>query len=395
MYRMDFRQTKKRVMLVTHTPPPILAGTGVILRRLFRHFPKDSYVVLCSSYDDINWPLGEKLPCAYYTARVPSSLGAYSRSVAIREWMGVLPAVWKAWRVVRRERITSILSVPSAGTLLLVSCILSIAAGVELSVYFLDLYACNKHFKLRRWLSGPIERLAIRTAKNVFVMSEALKQHYTAKYCVETIVLPHPIELKDKVLNPSRPSAGTKDGRPAVIVFTGYIYEYQIDPLQNLAMAISGMDSVELHIYTSRSNDYLIKMGVYGKNIHYKGFVDTERIRLIQEQASILFLPMAFRPPEPAITRTASPGKLPEYLISGRPVLVHAPEYAYISWYARKYGWGLVVDQPDPELLKKGIRTLLDDSVLSGRLVGNAFKTARMHEESKVSNDLQKRMGLI
>ncbi|MFC1678614.1 glycosyltransferase [Elusimicrobiota bacterium] len=386
---------KRRVLLVTHTPPPIVAGNGIILERLFRLFPSDSYVVLSSSHEYVDWPKDKALPCSYYTTSVPSFLGGYDWFTAIGEWISILPSLWSAWKITRREKITSILVVPSSGTLLLLSCLLSLLARVNLSVYFLDLFSCNNHFRLRRWLSGPIERLAVARATAVFVMSEALKTHYVRRYSIDAIVLPHPIELADHGIAVRTAPSDKAGGAADVIVFTGFIYEYQLDPLQNLSAAVNKMDSVELHIYTSRSNAYLARMGVTGKNVRYRGFIEPERISRVQQEADILFLPMSFRPPEPRITETASPGKLPEYLVSGTPILVHAPAYAYISWYARKHGWGVVVEQADPEALVMGIRAILDDDGLSRRLVEKAYQTAHLHEGRMVSGVLQRAIGLV
>lgn len=110
------------------------------------------------------------------------------------------------------------------------------------------------------------------------------------------------------------------------------------------------------------------------------------------EDVYILFLPMAFNSPD--IIKTASPVKLPEYLASGPPILVHAPEYAYITWYAKKYGWGFVVDKPDLELLKEAVQVLLRDDFLKENLVQNTFNTVQMHDEVIVSNTLQKCLGI-
>ena len=74
--------------------------------------------------------------------------------------------------------------------------------------------------------------------------------------------------------------------------------------------------------------------------------------------------------------RTALPGKTAEYMVSGTPILVHAPPYAYISRYAREAGWGYVVDSPDPDRLAEAIRRLLSDFSLRTRLTEAAYREA-------------------
>lgn len=219
------------------------------------------------------------------------------------------------------------------------------------------------------------------------------------KYNIKTILLPHPINLSNNIKQ-TKDENLTKRGKydgSANIVFTGHIYDCQIDCLQNLAKAINHMNGVQLHIYTPRPKTHLDKVGVTGGNVIYYGFAEQTRIYDIQRNADILFLPHTFslNPILKNVTKTASPAKLPEYLNSGTPILVHAPEYAYISWYARKYGWGVVVDKPVPKLLKEVILKLLCNKTLKESLVENALNTVQMHEVSKVANILKKGLGLI
>ena len=82
----------------------------------------------------------------------------------------------------------------------------------------------------------------------------------------------------------------------------------------------------------------------------------------------MLFLPLAFNSPYPQILRTAAPGKMGEYLASGRPILVHAPSDSFVAWYFREHQCGLVVDENDPAQLLMGIRRILTDSELGTAL---------------------------
>ena len=119
-----------------------------------------------------------------------------------------------------------------------------------------------------------------------------------------------------------------------------------------------------------------------------------EEIPALQQSADILFLPFSF----PihgynhlSILRTASPSKLPEYLAAGRPILVYAPAYTYYSRYARQEGFGLVVDQPDLDLLREALIKLKNDQSLCVELTENARRVAeKYHDSAKVSDTLQK-----
>ena len=129
-------------------------------------------------------------------------------------------------------------------------------------------------------------------------------------------------------------------------------------------------------------------MGIAGERVTCR-FAHKSEIPSIQRDADILFLPLAFDSPYPDLIKTASPSKMPEYLAAGRPILIHAPEYSYIAHYARERGFGMVVDRPDPEELKRALLLLLEDESLRKRVVLNALKTVQNHDARKVSGRLQ------
>ena len=90
------------------------------------------------------------------------------------------------------------------------------------------------------------------------------------------------------------------------------------------------------------------------------------------------------------LTHKASPSKLPEYLAAGRPVLVYAPPDSYYARYARREGFGLVVDKPDRDLFRKPIFDLKHDAALSRHLVENARRIAvQNHDAVRLSARLQ------
>jgi glycosyltransferase involved in cell wall biosynthesis len=77
------------------------------------------------------------------------------------------------------------------------------------------------------------------------------------------------------------------------------------------------------------------------------------------------------------VVRTALPAKTAEYMVSGTPILVHAPPDAYISKYARDLRWGHVVASLSSAALTAAIRQLLWDAALRESLVEGAYEEAR------------------
>ena len=111
---------------------------------------------------------------------------------------------------------------------------------------------------------------------------------------------------------------------------------------------------------------------------------------MIQKSADILFVGLSFDASYPLLINTSSPGKLAEFLVSGRPIIIHAPRQSYISWYARTRNFAYVVDKDDVEFLEQGLQTLLSSSSLCRTFTQNAWKTAlENHNAQKNAAEFQ------
>jgi glycosyltransferase involved in cell wall biosynthesis len=113
--------------------------------------------------------------------------------------------------------------------------------------------------------------------------------------------------------------------------------------------------------------------------------VTPERFRQRLEQSDLLFLGLSFNTAYPDVIRTASPAKLPEYMASGRPILIHAPEGSHVARYGREGGFCEVVDVADDDELQAGIVRVLSDPQLAEERAVRAQELARqVHEVSRV-----------
>lgn len=378
--------TREKILLISHYVPPILTGGPIVLYRLFKTLPADSYVIFTSRADRKNAPIDEKLvlPCKYYYCSGISPTVRQTKWKRVLEWLLVPIMIWQCVNVIRKEKVTRIVVCPSVGTCLLTACVAHKLTGIPLYLYMLDLFEENKHHGLRGIMAGIIEPYSMRTASNIFVISEAMRDHYYSKYRIRAILLPHPIDLDSAKPSHDRNPRSIMGYNKHKIVFTGRIYEAHLDAVRNLTRAVAGLHNVEFHIYTSMSKLFLKRHEIIGENIYYHKFTPLQDVIGVQQDADYLFLPMAFDSPYQHIIKTASPAKLPEYLLSGRPIIVHAPPSSYVSWYAKNFGWGLVVDKSEPILLKEAVLNLINNEQLQVQLVKNARRTASLHGIERV-----------
>jgi glycosyltransferase involved in cell wall biosynthesis len=170
------------------------------------------------------------------------------------------------------------------------------------------------------------------------------------------------------------------------IIYTGAIYHAHYDAFRNLTAAIQqlGRQDVRLHLYTAQQPADLERQNISGFVVYHPHLSSTQ-IMEVQQEADILFLPLAFDSPIPEVIKTSAPGKMSEYLSSGRPILVHAPPDTYLSWYFKQYECGLVVDRDDPVTLGSAIQQIIDDRALRERLCKNALLRAKTDFDIEVA----------
>jgi glycosyltransferase involved in cell wall biosynthesis len=205
--------------------------------------------------------------------------------------------------------------------------------------------------------------------------TDTLADALADRYGIAPAVIHHPADLALYALDdgPRRvPSPQTR------IVYTGTIYEAQLDAVQNLLAALGQLtdQSGALHVYSGQSEDELRTRGLEGQLVVHP-HACAQQIAAVQESADILFLPLAFRSQYPEVIRTSAPMKFGEYLAAGGPIIVHAPPDAFVSEYCRRHDCAVVVDDPDPRSLVRAIGALSDDAALRARLIHNAHERAR------------------
>jgi glycosyltransferase involved in cell wall biosynthesis len=230
-----------------------------------------------------------------------------------------------------------------------------------------------------RPMAPILDRLVMRGADRMTVPNAGSSDAITARHGERhrPLVMPNPLPPDALTVEPpdvpwpARPDALS-------IVFTGQLYEAQADAVDRVLRAIEAPDlaQVTLHLHTAATTHQLERLGLHGR-LRLVEAVPPEEIRAIQAAADILLLPLAFHTPYPGIIRTATPAKLSEYLISGRPILVHAPPDSHLVQLARADGFAEVVDTESPDDVAAAIRRLAAEPERRERLVRAARETAR------------------
>lgn len=420
----------RKLLIIASWAPPMVGGPQNVYN-LFSQFPKDSYTIITSKAAidaaQSSGVSGNWLPCHYHyfdapetTARAEQLGGAAATAQQPRGVRSIIIAILRRIPlfgrvvlgtanvfstirqmtamiegVVREEKPSLLLGISDTGPSMIATALASRRTAVPYTYYLFDLYRGNLLPQPYRLTANLIEGRLLRNAAVVIVTNEATERYLQQRYGehIRTAVV-HNSAFAD-----TYPQWRTSyhPNPPYEIVFTGNIYWAQEQAVLSLIAAMRLLHDlpVRLTLYCPKPTER-VRAAIDGTpNITLTAAAQSE-MPTIQSAATLLFLPLAWNTQAPDIIATATPGKFTDYLAAGRPMLVHAPDYAYVSQYTKQHDLGLVVDRNDVDLLARTIREFLAHPQERGqRYVQNALTVFhRNHDAVKNAAKLRGLLGI-
>jgi len=355
-----------------------------MLYRILSGFDPDEYCLIsCGAYNRERTAASahEYLPAPYFDlplARRPLRVN-WLRPWQVREVVFLIDAVFNRARdIIRilRKRPSKALIACSGDPLdIPAGSFAALFLGIPFFAYIFDDYVYQWQGLTRRF-TQILAPFIFRQACGVIAPNEFVCEEYRRRYRSNCVIVRNPCD-KAELDRASYPRWPAEDGR-IVIMYAGAIYHANYDCFRNLAAAVDLVVSakVEVHIYTAQEAEQLKTQGVNGQKLFFRSHVPYGEILEIQRRADILFLPLAFESSIPEVIRTSAPGKLGEYLASGRPVLAHVPPDSFAAHYLKKHDCAVVADINQPIALAQKIDALIADPAFRGRITQNARRQA-------------------
>ncbi len=383
---LNHARSNVKLAVVSHILPPSWSAQAVILQRLLRKWAPDEYCLISSENYIGNDPYGNSatdrlpgtyhhLPSEFYLKLFHKSHGLTNAGVRFVDlFLGCFQRARNIATLLKNQRCSAVLGCTGGNGMDIPAAFLA-ARSLKLPyyVYAFDDYAYQWTNRVSRAFAQIWDGIALKNSRCVIVPNEFLARDYRVRYGIEPRILRHacdsrPHDAKATVRWPT-------DDREIRIVYTGAVYEANFEAFRNLVAALKMLPigKCKLYLYTAQPPEVLDRGGIDGPVV-YKGHVTNREILEVQAGADILFLPLAFDSPYPKIINTSLPGKMPEYLASGRPILVHAPSDSFLSWYFRSHNCGLVVDEPSPGKLAETILKACSDESLISEVVSKALE---------------------
>lgn len=409
-----------KILVVTKWAPPMIGGPKS-LYNLLSLFPPGSLSVLTSAdaIDPLSAGTGKWLPSRYRFfdrdaaadfqgdgdphGTAPGGFSPSGRPDPVRRFRflgrnavellylvrNVARIVRSARRAIREDGTTLLLGISDDGPALIGTWLAHRRSGLPYALYLFDLYRGNDLSVALRLVARLAEPRLLREAAVVVTTNEAteglLRRRYGDTFRSE--VIPNSAFLEDfeRSRRPGPP------GPPHTIVFTGNVYWAQEHAVLNLVRAMDLLRDrpVRLLLYVPSPTAKIREAASGRPNVELTRAPQSE-VAKVQCDATLLFLPLSWGTKAPEIIATATPGKLTDYLASGRPMLVHAPAESCVARFTREHGTGIVVDRDDVPALAGAIRDFLADPSAADRYVGNALRLfGERHDARKNSRRLR------
>jgi len=220
---------------------------------------------------------------------------------------------------------------------------------------------------LRRQAARLVRRATLRLA-----FGETMREAYERRYGVPFHVTYH---LDDAARFRGR--GGPAPGPRRRVVFTGSLVLNRHEALEDLLAAVRHLDAEGLRLAVDvhctgvpREASGALRAA---PEVRFLPLPPHDALPDVLCGADVLFLPEAFSVGEERLGLALST-KCHLYMMAGRPILVYGPPHAGTVEYARKEGWGLVVDERSVERLADGLRRLLLEPAAGDALTRRATR---------------------
>jgi glycosyltransferase involved in cell wall biosynthesis len=393
----------KKTLIISSWAPPKIGGAQN-LYNIFSNIDPSSYSILTSE-QNLQGKIGKfgsKLDCEYFfydkktqniiiDPELPKNKYYYfikknkfifkviKNTISLIKFLSLginlmIKTIKQGKKIIKDRQINLLIGLSDVETNLLSTFILSKTTKTPFTLYMFDLYYKNQLNFPYNIIAKVVEPIIFKNAKHIFVTNDTTKEYYVKKYKQEEkYSIIYNSVFPEEYLK-SIPVNQNIDKKKINIVFTGNIYWPQEASLTNLLNLIDKNNlDINITVYCPNPPANLLNKYKDSELIKFTAAQQSEMPK-IQSEADILFLPFSWHTSAPDIIKTASPGKLTDYLIAGKPILIHAPEYSFISNYAKKNRFAEVVDEENQDKLKEAIIKIISNKEYSDQLVANARK---------------------
>ncbi|GEM_PF-1258507 len=357
-----------QMVLVSSYFPPVVGGTSTVLHNLVSQLNSEK-VSIVTEYRD--------LPADAPRTQVPKVLKIYQTAIPSVLFKKI-PYIWRwerflrfalVFRVrdltlqaVKESNAKFILGVYPNWPFLIGAYLAHRKSGIPLLTYHMDIPVRRSAMAaFEGFFIETYEEKILRSAKERLIVSEGYAQDFRHRFGLNSILLPHSIDLKE-IQRRMGELHGPPENGSTRIVHTG-IVEGQREGLLRIAETLHQNPDLDakLILSTPTPKDRLLNQGFDLPCVEILS-LPHDKVLDLQASAHILVtvLPFFHKTKEGALT--GYPTKLVEYLATGRPILIHAPAWTHLCQHARRHGYASIVDGVCKNSIADAVRKIKKDN---------------------------------
>jgi len=232
-----------------------------------------------------------------------------------------------------------------------------------------------------RLLRSLLERAKVRIA-----ISEDMRVEYEKRYGMPFVAVHNPVDLAR--VRRSQRSQWERHGGPFKVRYGGRVGPGIGTSLVDVGRAVAALRSsgidIELEVATSSAREPALRDLAALDGVHIRPMAPYEALPAELAGADVLVMPYDFDAMSEKLMRFSMATKTAEFMASGTPVLVYAPESFAVSRYAHGSGWGVAVTTRGPAAVQHQLVELLSDSKLRENLGRRAIEIAGKAHDAAV-----------
>lgn len=344
----------KKLLVITKTFPPSVGGSHTVMRNLFRFINPEDYIIL---RDGMGVGGDKEFDYLGQDVNYPSCLACFRKIYPLDIFL-IPIIVHKLLKIKRKYGIEKCLIVYPDPFFVVAGYIFARMVGIEYFLYFHDIWTEDEiriTDIVKKMLGKIFEKGIIKNSAAFFVLTTAMREFYQKKHGVDSIILPHGVDLNTLNKNPKPLS---KDSTTE-IVYSGVIFESEY--AFKFIEAIKNRKDIEFTITSPQSPAYFKKIGIEGDNIKIVFFKNKKDIINLQRKADILYLSQSCDLGFEFRMKTAIPTKLFDYLVNLKPILVHSPKESYLYQFCQENKLGYPLASLKKNDILKAIKEIKEE----------------------------------
>lgn len=273
-------------------------------------------------------------------------------------------------------------------------------ADARIVLYITDDYVLPRRTKnlagniLRRWVRREFQSMGAK-ASLVLTIGELMSTVYQKEFGLKSTPIMNAVDVP---VGPPAPALRAEATCPFVFLYAGSLHSQRWRPISQLIARLkslneSGQCSSRLIICGSPPEPHVLQVLTQPPHAEFIGLLSPAELREQTRRADALVHVESDAPEAIAATRLSLSTKIPEYLISGRPVLAIGPPAIASIRYLAETGAARIVGNNDVAALDAAILSLVNDPQESAILVDRAFRLAsENHDGARVRRTLWRRL---